>query len=366
MFSFFCTSPQATEEESVFTSTISHHSQDVPKGPDVSEHCPDVLSDEDGSFVRQYSPLCDWTSKDQTMIVFDWDDTIFPTTFLKATHQLDFTVPLARQGKDVLTIRDIEMQVEQTMTKAQAILTLACSLGNVIIVTLAVRPWISNVCKLFAPSMEDMIYELGITIVYAREYGPTCMMPDMMVADQINPAWVDYWTSKKAAAISTHLEMFYSRYEGQSWKNVISIGDSDFERFGTEHATSGYLEKATSQASLTAIEGAGASGALVVVQETDTCAWRHRICQEIDTGEKILKLRAKTIKMVAMPSPEKLCAQLDVIAQLMPSLVKFDSGIDINLDHVESPSDRKDLLMELNKPSLATRRSELPTRLRSS
>merc|ERR1711879_1021800 len=127
--------------------------------------------------------------------------------------------------------------------------------------------------------------------------------------------WLTYWSAKKAAAISAHLDMFYSRYEGQSWKNVISIGDSDFERLGTEAATSGYLGKFTSDRTMTAIVGAGVvsvNGEPQIPQR----AWKHRLCEEVDTGDRILKLRAKTIKTAEFPSPEELCSQLDLISRL--------------------------------------------------
>eukprot|EP00438_Fugacium_kawagutii_P021264 Skav220185 [mRNA] locus=scaffold1074:48236:61157:- [translate_table: standard] len=45
----------------------------------------------------------------------------------------------------------------------------------------------------------------------------------------------------KAKAITRECYNFYSQYEGQSWKNVISIGDSDFERIGTMSATKDYM-----------------------------------------------------------------------------------------------------------------------------
>merc|ERR1712217_440593 len=43
-------------------------------------------------------------------------------------------------------------------------------------------------------------------------------------------------------AIAKQVKDFYSQYEGQSWKNVISIGDSSFERLGTLQATKEYLK----------------------------------------------------------------------------------------------------------------------------
>merc|ERR1712137_883894 len=54
--------------------------------------------------------------------------------------------------------------------------------------------------------------------------------------------WERYWGLMKGRAISEEAEAFYSQYEGQSWKNILSIGDSTFERYGLLAATSAYMQ----------------------------------------------------------------------------------------------------------------------------
>merc|ERR1711998_690373 len=43
----------------------------------------------------------------------------------------------------------------------------------------------------------------------------------------------NFWVGVKEKAIRAAIDDFYSKYEGQSWKNIISIGDSQFERRAT-------------------------------------------------------------------------------------------------------------------------------------
>lgn len=310
-----------------------------------------ALLGDDQCFVKQFSPLCLFAHKDQTMIIFDWDDTIFPTTYFKTKFGSDFGALVASDPNDKITTPEIEDHMERIASKGCALLALASSLGNCMILTLAGRPWVTNTCKMFAPALGDMIDRLGVTIVYAREFGSAEEAPD---ASAEYNGWLAYWSAKKAAAISAHLDMFYSQYEGQSWKNVISIGDSDIERLGTEAATSSYIAKFTSEGRMTAILDAG----LVSVDgesQIPRRAWRHRLCEEIDTGDRILKLRAKTIKAAEFPSPELLCSQLDVVSHVITDLVSFDSGIDINLNLLTSESDTQDLSNELRKPGRAIR-----------
>merc|ERR1719240_1373070 len=104
------------------------------------------------------------------------------------------------------------------------------------------------------------------------------------------------FTTIKGKAITQELEEFYTLYEGQSWKNVISIGDSDFERLGTQEATRRYI-----------IERGGDSSA--------TAARR----QEVDGH--VYQVRTKTFKMLEAPSIDELILQLKMLQRWLPDLV---------------------------------------------
>merc|ERR1711920_966380 len=51
-----------------------------------------------------------------------------------------------------------------------------------------------------------------------------------------------FWGLAKGRAISEVAAAFYSQYKGQSWKNILSIGDSNFERYGLLAASSAYMQ----------------------------------------------------------------------------------------------------------------------------
>ena len=105
-----------------------------------------------------------------------------------------------------------------------------------------------------------------------------------------------FWSSVKGKAIARECNKFYSQYEGQSWKNVISIGDSDFERLGTQNAMENYMRE-------TGIDSDGL----------------------VDVNGHMYKVRTKTFKMLDEPTVEvghrfeptrtlgKLFAKLDAI-----------------------------------------------------
>lgn len=84
-----------------------------------------------------------------------------------------------------------------------------------------------------------------------------------------------FWSSVKGKAIARECNKFYSQYEGQSWKNVISIGDSDFERLGTQNAMENYMRE-------TGIDSDGL----------------------VDVNGHLYKVRTKTFKMLDEPTVE--------------------------------------------------------------
>lgn len=93
----------------------------------------------------------------------------------------------------------------------------------------------------------------------------------------------------KEAAFREELRNFYTRYENQSWKNVISVGDSVFERNALRHVI-------TSRPS------------------------KNRRC------------RTKTAKMLDEPTIEELIKQVKVVHDGISLIVKYDGNLDIELD----------------------------------
>merc|ERR1712232_655426 len=75
----------------------------------------------------------------------------------------------------------------------------------------------------FFPELTGCFEELGIDIVYARQF--------MDPAE--SPASHDRWMRAKADAIAVECGNLYSKHQ-DIWTNVIVIGDSDFEIIGSE------------------------------------------------------------------------------------------------------------------------------------
>jgi hypothetical protein len=142
--------------------------------------------------------------KAQSCIVLDWDDTLFPTTYMQqSTGPLDKTL------------------MAKCQLRAQGVMEQAAALaGRVVIVTLAKPAWLRNRCGEHYPGIEAFMTNLGIKIIFAR------------TESKENDAAT--FIEMKAKAVAEELS------EGSRWQHVLSIGDSDYERLGTKKATAEY------------------------------------------------------------------------------------------------------------------------------
>jgi len=256
---------------------------------------------------------------EQTIILFDWDDTLCPSNWIRENRPaLSFFKPCPADEKYQRPLRELQKHVE-------AVLKLALKLGRVIIVTNAMEPWVETSCRNFLPLL--MPYVLDIPVIYARSIfdahnlenprrqvpgsaarasSGTRALPGLYTASGQNKLGnysaqlqnqarqqqqVDEMAPQRWKELAFQIEIggFYSRYEHQSWKNVISIGDSIFERDAVRK---------------------------VVVQRP--------------SAKK--KCRTKTAKLLDEPEIEELIAQVKVIHDALGLMVQYDGNLDIEID----------------------------------
>eukprot|EP00746_Dinoflagellata_sp_MGD_P123372 gnl/MRDRNA2_/MRDRNA2_58035_c0_seq2.p1 gnl/MRDRNA2_/MRDRNA2_58035_c0~~gnl/MRDRNA2_/MRDRNA2_58035_c0_seq2.p1 ORF type:complete len:174 (+),score=39.58 gnl/MRDRNA2_/MRDRNA2_58035_c0_seq2:276-797(+) len=100
----------------------------------------------------------------------------------------------------------------------------------------------------------------------------------------------------KEVAFNQEMTKFYSRYSNQSWKNVLSIGDSIYER----------------------------DAARVTVSRRPT---------------KQSRCRVKTAKMLDEPNIEELTAQVKIVHAGLALMVKYNGNLDIEIDEDDLDAD---------------------------
>mmetsp|Transcript_8584 Transcript_8584/g.15384 ORF Transcript_8584/g.15384 Transcript_8584/m.15384 type:complete len:420 (-) Transcript_8584:91-1350(-) len=147
-------------------------------GPALSQ-----LENTDAAGERPPSKLED------TLVVFDWDDTILPTSWLERTRTLAAVVPLRPE---------VQRQLCNLAAVCAQTLTLAEALGTVVIITNSAPGWLDQSCMLFLPQLVQQVRGYK---VFAKPM-----------------------QSPSSFKVSTF------QRECRYYKNVISLGDGDSER----------------------------------------------------------------------------------------------------------------------------------------
>ncbi|CAJ1377531.1 unnamed protein product [Effrenium voratum] len=247
-----------------------------------------------GSSLGRRNSQAFFSSKSQTLLIFDWDDTLFPTTYVRDDLDLAWNRPLKDQDLTWAEKNEIGKKLEQCASHVVDLLKSAERFGKVVLVTLARAPWVSESCKNFFAPVGRLIQQLKVPIIYAQEGIQVDYNKEKMSSDEEIER---FWSTVKGRAIARECSKFYSQYEGQSWKNVISIGDSDFERLGTQHAMEDYMRQ-------TGIDGDG---------------------KLVEVNGHLYKVRTKTFKMVDEPTVEELTVEVSMLKAWLPLMVRLCS-----------------------------------------
>lgn len=172
---------------------------------DCSTRTPSVASEEPDS-------LASTEPTRKGLVVFDWDDTLFPTQFVSRAGD--------RAG------RTHAAQLKQLAFLVESALRAAASTSSVAIVTLAQRPWVEDSAAKFLPDLHlpELLQELNIPVYYAREQG------DALGGRQ--PTTIEDFVLLKRNAMAEALSAAAacSAPVGSCRLDVFSIGDSRIER----------------------------------------------------------------------------------------------------------------------------------------
>jgi hypothetical protein len=235
-----------------------------------------------GSCVSQ----TEFAQPSQCLIVFDWDDTLCPSHWIRANRPaLQFFSPAPKDPKFQKPLGEVQDIVCN-------ILHTAAELGKIVIVTNAQVNWVQTSCQNFLPKVGPVIQQHNCGIVYARakfELDPPS--PQGRGSNRFeynsNANCPQTW---KEDAFRGEITKFYQRYANQSWKNIVSVGDQ--------------------------------------VCEHDAC---KIVVSQRPAETRKRKCRVKTIKLLEDPSIEDLVAQLHVVHSWLRGIVAYDGNLDVDL-----------------------------------
>lgn len=264
-------------------------------------------------------------TKERIALVLDWDDTLFPSTWLLEDVGLVGTSTLEQQLQRMCSSRSEFVQRHMNMfaEKVEDFLSDACSSATVFIITLAREGWVELSIQNFMPSLSKFLDSDRIEILYAEKYGS----PDWRNLAQLGLKSDDAsddavlaglrLAQVKSEAIFDALTKQKENVPAAEWQSIISIGDSDFERLGVMEASRRYAELA----------GGYSNEALNKDAPVTRKPW------------------TKSLKMLDDPTVEELFAQLTLIRQWLPHMVQRQDGFDLEIDNSEQDGS----LMKLHK-----------------
>eukprot|EP00928_Gymnodinium_smaydae_P055308 TRINITY_DN38894_c0_g1_i1.p1 TRINITY_DN38894_c0_g1~~TRINITY_DN38894_c0_g1_i1.p1 ORF type:complete len:325 (+),score=68.95 TRINITY_DN38894_c0_g1_i1:153-1127(+) len=229
-----------------------------------------------------------------TVIIFDWDDTLLPTWFV--TEVVSPCLPDLSAEDSVPADSDFAQCLIKHAHMVRETLKAARRIARVGIVTLAQRPWVKSSASkyLLDKNFMKFLKELEIPVVYARE----CIQRPIVSMAQVEEG-VNVFTVAKQQAMLKVLRRLSGT--SSSWRNVLSIGDSQIERDAM----------------------------------TDIM-WCHEAFADVMP-------HCKTVKLMQDPTVEQLGAQLLLLGMWLPAMARFDEDFEITMD------DSEETLMQLQQ-----------------
>lgn len=142
-------------------------------------------------------------SETNTITIFDWDDTLFPTTYLmqkigNSMESLSFSL------KEKSKIKELEIKIVKLLTKA-------LEKGIVFIITNSCKGWVERCIKLYYPKLSPLLDD--INIISARE-----------LYEKEFPDNKEMWKNKTCIELSKYLKI-----DNSIKTNIICFGDSNLE-----------------------------------------------------------------------------------------------------------------------------------------
>lgn len=187
----------------------------------------DCSQPDDCAFASLASPLsfdssC-WAAdcRDSAMVIFDWDDTLMPTSALGALLP-GFPDEKAPKPDMALTavLRGHADVVEKVLRAAR-------SVARVAIVTSSGEPWVEESARQYMPSLDlqALLRELSVQVYYAEEAPGGQEAPGGGC-----PGPVDHVVLKRDAMVRALTDLPPDGDQGTARLNAISVGDSAVEQ----------------------------------------------------------------------------------------------------------------------------------------
>eukprot|EP01056_Protomagalhaensia_sp_Gyna25_P004695 Protomagalhaensia_sp_Gyna_25__4694@NODE_44_length_6376_cov_50_956288_g33_i0_p3_GENE_NODE_44_length_6376_cov_50_956288_g33_i0NODE_44_length_6376_cov_50_956288_g33_i0_p3_ORF_typecomplete_len369_score42_56NIF/PF03031_18/0_16NIF/PF03031_18/1_1e03PNK3P/PF08645_11/0_081DUF601/PF04642_12/0_52DUF601/PF04642_12/5_3e03_NODE_44_length_6376_cov_50_956288_g33_i039945100 len=258
------------------TGTLSRNSTDMSETPqhDLAPAPPDLSQTHNAT--APFHP-------EGTILIFDWDDTLCPSTWL-SSH--DMTL-----DESCVIPAEVEPLLRKMANCSQKTLEVASRLGTVVIVTNAEQGWIEMSCRKFLPTL--FAYLSSFKQLSART-----------MYESANASCPFAW---KQLAFKREIYTHFARSQVRK-KNVVSLGDSAHERLAILNVTR----------NLTATQDGARS--LATLSE---------LPPDLEFVKTLGHCRTKSVKLIERPNIEELMQEHELICRVLEEVVQHDEDLDL-------------------------------------
>jgi hypothetical protein len=224
--------------------------------------CDCATSEDDG-----VSGACQQFSVEETLLILDWDDTLFPTSWIEAQNLSLAADNFASEAQNAL--------LEEMAERASLTLQVAKSFGTVVIVTNAEHGWVELSCQKFMPTLVPVLEDIKILSARSQWECQGVAQPS---------AW-------KLLTFHGEIDLFFGGVaaagllnNGGPRRNIVSVGDSLYER-----------------------------EALIRVTDRFPNSW------------------AKALKLMEKPSAEEFLTEHEVLCSCLGDIVNHEGNLDVSI-----------------------------------
>lgn len=174
--------------------------------------------------------------REQTLIFFDWDDTLFPTTWLTKFGYVNAN----KRGKlnPKIPRGEIDAEMELLVAEVRETLSQAERYGTVVIVTNGTDGWIAESCKRFMSSMLPQVLALRSLSAKSMYQSVNDSLPEDWKMEAFRHEICRHAQFQQQKLLDSHSQCQSAMsHRPVDWShkslyplNVISIGDSPYER----------------------------------------------------------------------------------------------------------------------------------------
>jgi len=268
---------------------------------------------EDASESDTEVPLPVEKLRDSTHIIFDWDDTLLPTSFIMDAVKIcppKYGAALTRRdgprrghvrvggklSKDFPCFEALQSHA----ARVERLLTSASRLARVAIVTSASRPWVFESADQYLPGLNfaGLLKELEVPVYYAHEHSRS---------QEPEEPELDLAAACKRSAMAEFLQQ--ASQDG-AVRNVVSIGDSQAEKDAAK---------------------ALARRDPLVLPSSPRLRSRRPLC--------------KTVKLMADPSLKHLSEELRLLTERLETVACHNGDLDLCITEPEDLTTQVDALI---------------------